>query len=41
MRKKVLTISDSSTVRQACEFYFRTPKFLTLTGNTQRITKQS
>ena len=36
MRKKVLTISDSSTVRQACEFYFRTPKFLTLTGNTQK-----
>ena len=36
MKKKALSISDSSTVRQACEFYFRTPKFLTLTGNTQK-----
>ena len=36
MKNKALTISDTSSVRQACEFYFRTPKFLTLTGNTQK-----
>lgn len=37
MRKnKNYTISSTSTVRQACNFYFGTPKFLSLTGNTQK-----
>jgi len=36
MKRKKLVISESSTVRQACEFYFNTPAYLNITGRSQK-----
>ena len=35
MKRKKLIISESSTVRQACEFYFSTPAYLKVSGRSQ------
>jgi integrase len=36
MKRKKLVISESSTVRQACEFYFNTPAYLSVSGQSQK-----
>lgn len=36
MKRKKLVISESSTVRQACEFYFSTPAYLKISGRSQK-----
>jgi len=36
MKRKKLVISECSTVRQACEFYFNTPAYLKVSGRSQK-----